>query len=104
MSDKYKKPMPLPKPKPKRGTLNEMKSAGDTAAIRAAVKRADAEAKRKEQLAKQKKEEERQRKLAAEARLKAPRGNLLRTPSGLQSSDDVHKSLKERMKKYKKKN
>ena len=66
MSNKYKKPMPLPKPKPKRGTLNEMKSAGDTAAIRAAVKRADA--KEKEKLAK--------------------------TP----------KNLKERMKKYKKKN
>lgn len=78
MSDKYKKPMPLPKPKPKRGTLNEMRSAGDTAAIRAAVKRADAEAKRKEQLAKQKKEEERQRKLAAEARTRSPKGNLLK--------------------------
>ena len=54
MSDKYKK-MPLPKSKPKRGTLNEMKSAGDTAAIRAAVKRADAEAEKAEKKKKLKK-------------------------------------------------
>lgn len=99
MSDntsKYKKPMPLPKPKPKFGTLNEMKSAGDTAAIRAAVKRADAEAKRKEQLAKQKKEEERQRKLAAKARAK--QGNLVKPFS------KTPENLKERLKKYKKNN
>lgn len=110
MSDKYKKPMPLPKPKPKlQKSTNEQTGAtrGDvdmkSAYMREAMQKAKEEQRRRAEDVRRKamqKEIERRRKEAEKNR--SSKGGLGTAPKQQEAAEN--KSLKERMKKYKKKN
>ena len=110
MSDKYKKPMPLPKSKPKlQNSTNKETGATrgnadmKSAYMREAMQKAKEEQRRRAEDARRRamqKEIERRRKEAAKNR--SSKGGLGTAPKQQEAAEN--KSLKERLKKYKKKN